>query len=94
MHKETNTQPLRFNVSEARDKFRDIVDDVYHRGHVVILQRYNNDQVAMVPISAYEDFIVMSNADRDAFLAALKKPPKPTSALKRAAARHSKQTSE
>ena len=94
MQEEKDSPPTRFNVSEARSKLKEIVDDVYHHGNVVILQRYNDDQVAVVPISAYKDFIVMGHADRDSFLAALKNPPKPTAALKRAASRHSKQTVE
>lgn len=41
-------------VTEAREKFREILDNVQHRGDKYVVSRHGQVAVAVVPIEVYE----------------------------------------
>jgi len=43
-------------VTEARNKFSNIVEQVQHRGDTYLISRYGKPAAAVVPVEVYEDW--------------------------------------
>lgn len=46
----------KLGVTEAREKFAEVVDQVQHQGEAVIISRHGKPAVAVVPIEIYENW--------------------------------------
>ncbi len=58
----------KLGVTEAREKFRDIVDQVQYRGDAYIISKHGKPAAAVVPVEVYENW----KKERQAFFAALR----------------------
>lgn len=59
---------------------------VEYAKETIVVEKHNKPTVVMVPPEQYfsSHHLILSNRDRDTFLALLESPPKPNAALKRA----------
>lgn len=74
--------------SELRAQTREILNRVQFYGETFIIERNSEPSALMIPYD--ERHIILSDRDRDTFLAALDSPPKPNQALKKAMRKHRK----
>jgi prevent-host-death family protein len=56
-------------VTEAREKFSDLVDQVQHQGDTYIINRHGKPAAAVVPMDVYENW----KGQREAFFDAVRK---------------------
>ncbi len=58
----------KLGVTEAREKFKDIVDQVQYRGDTYVISKHGKPAAAVVPVEVYENW----KQERQAFFAALR----------------------
>ena len=58
----------KLGVTEAREKFRDIVDQVQYRGNTYVISKHGKPAAAVVPMEVYENW----KKERQAFFAAVR----------------------
>lgn len=56
MHAEDAKAVRKYTVSEARDNFKDVVDNVVYTRRPAIVTKHGSDQVAVVPFDLLEIF--------------------------------------
>jgi prevent-host-death family protein len=58
----------KLGVTEAREKFRDIVDQVQYRGDTYVISKHGKPAAAVVPMEVYENW----RKERQAFFNAVR----------------------
>lgn len=74
--------------TELRNKLNEVMNKVQYTKEAYLVERHGKGSVLMIPC---ENVLLLSDRDRDQFLAALEHPPKASKALKKAMTTFKKQ---